>query len=284
MDYGVKTKTIYFVMKNNRLSIYLTIQWSRVGWPSWSKACDLSSHGETRASSNLASTKSFFQIFFKVATLSILLSQPLFKIMKTILSEEEYMERLGAILKRDFFPILQNEFSEPEQLSISEFQSLFTTEDNASFEELLARENARKRAKFQKVFGGPALLVDNLSKRLLLQESKVDEWKFKGKGEGTAKSLTWSSSTEKIESKINLHNTRFKTDKISTESEIISSKLFDTPGRFRIPQSPAREQLAHSLMTTPTATTAKISKQKIKPKVPKYSMEDLKALTPRRKS
>lgn len=199
--------------------------------------------------------------------------------MKIILSEEEYMERLGAILKRDFFPSLQDEFSEPEQLNISEFQSLFTTEDNASFEELLARENARKRAKFEKVYGGPALLVDNPSKRLLLQESKADEWKLKGKkgGKGDGNLITWTGTNEKSSS-INLQNTRFQND----NEALMVEKTPDTSGRFRIPQSPAREQLAHSL----TAPPQSIKKQKnsMTPKVPKYSMEDLKGLTPRRKT
>ena len=197
--------------------------------------------------------------------------------MKIVLNEEEYMERLGAILKRDFFPSLQDEFTEPERLSISEFQSIFTTEDNASFEELLARENARKRAKFEKVYGGPALLVDNPSKRLLLQESKVDEWKMKDKRDG-AKLVTWSDSDEKI-SKINMKNTRFQGDDQSF-------KASETPGRFKVPQTPVREQLAHSLSAPPST---KVLKKQNTPrntevKVPKYSMEDLKGLTPRRKS
>lgn len=187
--------------------------------------------------------------------------------MKTVLNEEEYMERLGAILKRDFFPSLESEFSEPEQLSISEFQSLFTTEDNASFEELLARENARKREKFEKVYGGPALLVDNPSKRLLLQESRVDERKFKAKNDGKCKKLKWTGRDEKIPF-INTSNTRFNNEEDQNMK------------KFRIPQSPAREQLAHAL------ATPKVSKQKSNsstPRVPKYSMDDLKALTPRRK-
>lgn len=199
--------------------------------------------------------------------------------MKIILSEEEYMERLGAILKRDYFPSLQDEFSEAEQLNISEFQSLFTTEDNASFEELLARENARKRAKFEKVYGGPAFLVDNPSKRLLLQESKVDEWKLKGKKEGKGDSnlISWSGTIENTSS-INLRNTRFQND--SDTSTVY--KAPDTSGRFRIPQSPAREQLAHSLAAPPQLN--KKQNNSMTPKVPKYSMEDLKGLTPRRKT
>jgi hypothetical protein len=201
--------------------------------------------------------------------------------MKIILNEEEYMERLGAILKRDFFPSLQDEFTEPEQLSISEFQSIFTTEDNASFEELLARENARKRTKFEKIYGGPALLVDNPSKRLLLQETKVDEWKIKGKkGDRTSGNLvSWNEKTEKS-AKINLQNTRFQKD--YDDETLTIFKTSEISGIFKIPQTPARELLAHSLTAPPLV----IKKQNTirTPKVSKYSMEDLKGLTPRRKT
>lgn len=205
--------------------------------------------------------------------------------MKIILNEEEYMERLGAILKRDFFPTLQDEFTEPEQLTINEFQSRYTTEDNASFEELLERENLRKRMKFEKVYGGPALLVDNPSKRLLLQESKVDEWKFKGKSGNKSKSIAWTGVEDEKNPKINLHNTRFRNGNTKLSPTSLSNTS-STPIGFRIPQSPAREQLAHSLTApSPKTTATKVSKEKSlrTPKVPKYSMEELKGLTPRRK-
>lgn len=201
--------------------------------------------------------------------------------MKIILTEEEYMERLGAILKRDFFPYLEleDEFSEPEMLSISQFQSIYTTEDNASFEDLLSRENERKRQKFERIYGGPPARVDDPSRRLLLKESALDEWKFK-KVSGTL--LIENGGSGKVDMDdsrkpaINIKNTRFNTEPSAATPS-------STPNRFKIPPSPAREQLAHSLLTaqTSTAKTAK-NKRKNTPKVPNYSMDDLKALTPRR--
>lgn len=196
--------------------------------------------------------------------------------MKTILSEEEYMTRLGAILKRDYFPTLQDDFSPPEQLNINEFQRLFTTEDNASFAELLARENERKRVKFEKIYGGPAALVDNPSQRILVKASEVDESKFKEKN--NSKSLGWNGSNDDSKrSYINLNNTRFNSGNASTP----------TGSKFRIQETPAREQLAHSLATpkrpqSSKSTTPRVEKNKTTPRA--YSMKDLKGLTPSRKS
>lgn len=204
--------------------------------------------------------------------------------MRIILQEEEYMERLSSILKRDFFPSLQDEFSEPEKLSISEFQRIYTTEDNASFEELLSRENERKRKKFERIFGGPPEVLDNPDKRLLLKNSEIDEWKIKKiPFSDGRKIINWNGNTRIEDSqkpKINLKNTRFPDFK----DEDLSSINLPASQKFKIPQSPAREQLAHSLSSSMTPN--RISKRKFginTPKVPSYSLNDLKALTPRRK-
>lgn len=192
--------------------------------------------------------------------------------MRIILSEEEYFERLSLILKRDFFPSLQEEFSEPERLSISQFQSLYTTEDNASFEELLARENERKRKKFERIYGGPPELVDDPSRRLLLKESSIDEWKYKRKpGEQSNLLLTWNSRVlDKTAPQINMQNTRFPGEKDTLNA------------KFKIPPSPGREQLAHSLTSkSGSVAKAKHNRQRT-PSVPSYSLSDLKGLTPRR--
>ena len=153
---------------------------------------------------------------------------------------------------------------------MSEFQSLFTTEDNASFSELLERENARKRAKFIKIYGGPPELCDNPDKKLLLLRN---DFEFKG-GKEVENSNIISSP------KIEIQNTRFTK---RTEPSVSSQ-------RFRIMESAAREQLAHSLSTPsrrraefastprlpPTTTTTTIT-------TTTFSLNDLKAFTPRRK-
>lgn len=114
---------------------------------------------------------------------------------RTILREEEYLSTLGAILRRDFFPTLDQLEAQREyltamerddlvalreaadrlnilehrrqqqtsqlattsrtgdlNLSLDEFQARYVTEDTAEFEELLARINAARLAKYRKTF------------------------------------------------------------------------------------------------------------------------------------
>ncbi len=228
--------------------------------------------------------------------------------MKQILSEEEYFAKLSAILKRDFFPSLaelDNEMSEVEVASLAHFQATYTTEDNASFEVLLARENERKRRGFERVFGATAMICDDPSRRLLLKDSVSDESKVKA--------ITGTKDLFKTPC-INLAATRFsKTQQVfSSNYSSSSSPLLaqvpltpqinpveepvftfgtvaatpihlpsaETPSRFRLPPTPIREQIAHSLATR--GDSSRVSKRK-RPQVPKYNLSDLKSLTPKRK-
>lgn len=230
--------------------------------------------------------------------------------MKTVLSEEEYMKRLGLILKRDFFPSLlevqeqEIEFTEPEKLTISQFQSIYVTEDNSSFAELLSRENERKRIKFERVYGGPARLVDDPSKRLLLQESVEDDTKLKSTKN---KALTWTETEIGIDDikkpKINSRNTRFN-DEEEIKVNIPDTPMFtfgtvvETPqritnesnlnlnsNRFRVPSTPVREQLAHSLTISTSISNNNNNNRSLKStKKAKYELSELKALTPKRET
>lgn len=196
---------------------------------------------------------------------------------RIVLTEEEYLERLGFIIKRDFFPLLLAEgnereaggfsevdgFSEVERLNLSNFQSKYTTEDDASFSELFARENERKRRKFERVFGASALLCDDPNRRLLLQETTSDQSKVK---------KLKSTNTATATAKINLQNTRFPSQK-------------DSSGlRFKVPESPFREQLAHNLSATTSAKPVVKKKKASSNATTTYDLEELKALTPKRKS
>lgn len=237
--------------------------------------------------------------------------------MKIVLSEEEYMKRLSLILKRDFFPSLidleEIELTDPERLSIDKFQSLYVTEDNASFAELLCRENERKRGKFERVFGGPARLVDDPSKRLLLQESVSVKDVMKSNTLSTfsdSKALsTFSDSKGNNEPRINLRNTRFNEEEEGFKVKIPDTPMFtfgtvaETPqrinnesnnlnlntSRFRVPPTPVREQLAHSLITNSSSNFNSLNgstrRSSVKPATAiklKYELSELKALTPQR--
>lgn len=227
--------------------------------------------------------------------------------MKIVLTEEEYFAKLSAILKRDFFPSLaelDEEMSEVEAASLADFQAHYTTEDNASFEELLERENERKRKGFERVFGAPALLCDDPSRRLLLKDSLPDESKVK--------CIAGSAAVNDTKPYINLKGTRFSkatetnnssnfacpspllqvpltpqinpTDEpVFTFGTVASTPLHlegsETPSRFRLPPTPVREQIAHSL----AARSGSVAKRKKRaPVVPRYDLKDLKSLTPKR--
>lgn len=126
-----------------------------------------------------------------------------------VLPEDAYLKGMSQILQRNFFPDLARLEAEeayldavertdlvgvrracerlqalkedarlaarPGVAGLEEFRAAVTSEDNASFESLMERHNSRKRVKFEKVFGGPARLVDDPARRLLLLgPSKVD--------------------------------------------------------------------------------------------------------------
>ncbi|QSL65802.1 hypothetical protein MERGE_000080 [Pneumocystis wakefieldiae] len=80
--------------------------------------------------------------------------RPLIKKKKIpyVLEEDAYQASLSEIIKRDFFPDLLEEGSQDilsslhnPNLSLDQFQATYTSEDNASFAEILERQNERKR-------------------------------------------------------------------------------------------------------------------------------------------
>lgn len=127
-----------------------------------------------------------------------------------VLPEDAYLEGMSQILRRDFFPELSRleaeeqyllameqqdkagmraatrQFQRLEQLEglvgvggLNEYRAAVTSEDNASFEALVERENRARRKKYEKVYGGPALLVDDPSRKLLLMPSRPDSAKIR---------------------------------------------------------------------------------------------------------
>lgn len=121
-----------------------------------------------------------------------------------VVEEEAYLGGMSQIIKRDFFPdlaVLETEeayldaveradlvaaraacqklkgltsFGEEDGPSLEQYRALVTSTDNQSFEELLERENNTKRIRYERVFGGPAALVDDPTRRMLLAPSKSD--------------------------------------------------------------------------------------------------------------
>lgn len=83
---------------------------------------------------------------------------------KGVLTEDEYQRKLSAVIQRDFFPDLpklrqhtayhQNpiECEAAPKLSLDSFQRQFTSEDNASFTQIVAEENAARKQKFSYLY------------------------------------------------------------------------------------------------------------------------------------
>ena len=67
-----------------------------------------------------------------------------------VLPEDEYMERLGSIIERDFFPDLTTERRrvEDEDHTVDSFVNTHTTEDNRSFEKLQEKSLKKHRDKY----------------------------------------------------------------------------------------------------------------------------------------
>uniref|UniRef100_A0A7S2RX56 Uncharacterized protein n=1 Tax=Mucochytrium quahogii TaxID=96639 RepID=A0A7S2RX56_9STRA len=92
-----------------------------------------------------------------------------------ILEENEYVERLGRIIRRDFFPdaVKSDDADtlnalEDNKYGVDGFQRMYTTEDNASFEVLQEKGIQEKRKKF-----AWAKLEDKKSTNQLLLGDKV---------------------------------------------------------------------------------------------------------------
>lgn len=82
------------------------------------------------------------------------------KTEKIILDEDEYIEKLEAIIERDYFPsILQStqNTSVPldQSMSIKKFFDIYNSEDNQSFEILQEKALAEKRRKFHWLYETP---------------------------------------------------------------------------------------------------------------------------------
>lgn len=134
---------------------------------------------------------------------------PVKYVEKKVLPEDEYLDGMSTVLRREFFPELAKleaeeayldaleradlvglrsatkKYLENAQINLEEesgllleYRTTHTSEDNRSFELLMEKDNSVKRQRFAKVFGGPALLKDDPSRRMLLKSSQPDTFKI----------------------------------------------------------------------------------------------------------
>lgn len=85
-----------------------------------------------------------------------------------VLEEEIYTLALSKIIQRDFFPHLEDLNEEEEEdllllrgvqwqdLSLDQFQAVYTSEDNASFGEMLKAAQKKQRERLEQIFGEQA--------------------------------------------------------------------------------------------------------------------------------
>jgi protein DGCR14 len=102
------------------------------------------------------------------------------------LEEDEYIQGLSTIIKRDFFPDLDRLESQdtPDAIlemtanhSLDTYQLKYTSEDNESFQKILERQNMVNRDKNKLLYKGEEkLLIENSS-----VSDSIETWKFKTK-------------------------------------------------------------------------------------------------------
>ncbi|PJF17433.1 Aspartate aminotransferase [Paramicrosporidium saccamoebae] len=203
---------------------------------------------------------------------------------RKVLSEDEYLAQLSAILKRDFFPNLAKLEAQYEyltamersdltalraaaarlnnpstvqapEMSVDDFQMRYVTEDTAGFEELLERVNATRRGRFAKVFKREAPL---------LLESSADIPTGKGRvcRENTRlEKQVDLSLLERDTNDVRHHYWRMRKEygekSAGSVSDVGSGRLrgysfVETPDhqperRYRVPDTPSRDALASGM-------------------------------------
>lgn len=206
-----------------------------------------------------------------------------------VLEEDEYIQRLGEIIRRDFFPDLslleaqyeylvaleQNDLEgvalaskkldglhKPkegkEELSLSEFQQRFTSEDNASFEHILEDMNRKRQQKFKWILEQKEEYEKTQLAIVERGERNIGTWKHTSKNMLMYNSDEPSSKLPGKPSQVNVKNTRFpvkmSSDHYKTIQEIfktvesiptISQKKYEfvPMSPFKVPPTPKREEI-----------------------------------------
>lgn len=135
-----------------------------------------------------------------------------------VLEEDEYIDGLSNVIKRQFFPTLcSSEDTGPDrndlhttasikgagdetthgastsQLSLSEYQAKYTSEDNASFLDLLDKQNLMRREKYVWHYTGNKLYSENVEREGARIERRQQE-------KLTEKAIDWNDTQPPIQS------------------------------------------------------------------------------------
>lgn len=90
---------------------------------------------------------------------------------KKVLEEEEYIESLSHIIARDYYPLLENENGATVNLSLDQFQTKYTSQDNHSFNQIIQKNNSERSLKIQPFY----------EQKLIKSSSKgsIETWDYK---------------------------------------------------------------------------------------------------------
>ena len=158
---------------------------------------------------------------------------------KRVLSEQEYLDRMAAIVRRDYFPGLHKFYEEQNGAidipsgSLNTFLSKHTSEDNHSFGEINKANQTRHRKFMADVYGSKhdRLLPNSTNSKLLLEQEE------KRKEPANVPLLTFIKTEHVIPPvTVKKQNTRFSPWNVSTTGHTNRSQ--DSKNGFSIPDDP----------------------------------------------
>ena len=167
---------------------------------------------------------------------------------KRVLSEQEYLDRMAAIVRRDYFPGLHKFYEEQNGAidipsgSLNTFLSKHTSEDNHSFGEINKANQTRHRKFMADVYGSKhdRLLPNSTNSKLLLEQQE------KGKEPAMLPFKTEQVIIPPVT--VKKENTRFSPLNVSTTGH--TNRNQDSKKGFSIPDDPKRNN-NHQVPLTP---------------------------------
>ena len=100
--------------------------------------------------------------------------------MSKVLEEEEYIDSLSNIIARDFYPGLPSNDS-TVNLSLDQFQTKYTSQDNHSFNQIIQKNNAERSARIKPFYQQKLLScgdrIEPLKNNLIFGPQGIDEIK-----------------------------------------------------------------------------------------------------------
>lgn len=191
----------------------------------------------------------------------------IFDVMAKELQEEEYIEALSTIIKRDYFPDLLE--TEPDSnLTVDEFHEKYTSEDNVSFSLLMEETIKKQREKMSWMYQNSI----EYQERKQLEQKALETWKPQPRlmlPPTIIKKRIVNAAATRFKSIITEPKTPIQVDEyglVSMNPEIESEpatpmmtwgaigtpiRIDETPLRYRVPETPRREEIINNRAKRP---------------------------------